>query len=142
MPANQIPLINGKGYAWANVSLTIAGAPVVGVTSINYSDTEDKQNSYGSGKYPTERGEGNYEAVVDITLRASELDALAAKSPTGRLQDFGVFDIIVSYLVGTVRVTHKIRNCEFTGNKREMNQGDKSIEASPGIICSHIDWKQ
>jgi hypothetical protein len=141
MPANQIPLINGKAYAWANVSLLLAGAPVIGVTKIDYDDTEEKEDGYGSGKFPIERGEGNYKAQVDLTLRANELEAIAEKAPNGRLQDFGVFDIIISFLVGTVRKTHKIRNCEFTGNKRSMGQGDKMIEASPGIICSHIEWK-
>ena len=140
MPANQIPLVNGKGYAWANVSFMLAGAAVVGITAINYSDTEEKENTYGSGKFPIERGEGNYAATVELTLRASELEALASRAPNGRLQDFGVFDIIVSFLVGTVRHSHKIRNCEFTGNTRNMNQGDKLIESQPGIICSHIDW--
>lgn len=140
MPANQIPLINGKGYAWANVDLILAGAPVVGITAINYSDTEEKENTYGSGKYPIERGEGNYAATVELTLRANELEAIASRAPNKRLQDFGVFDILVSYLVATVRHTHKIRNCEFTGNVRNINQGDKMIEGSPGIICSHIEW--
>lgn len=140
MPANQIPLINGKAYAWANISLVLAGAPVVGISSINYDDTEAKENGYGSGKFPIERAEGNYEASVDLTLRASELEAIASRAPNRRLQNFGVFDIIVSFLVGTQRVTHKIRNVEFTGNKRSMNQGDKVIEASPGLICSHIEW--
>lgn len=140
MPANQIPLINGKAYAWANVSILLAGAPVIGISSINYKDSEAKENSYGSGKYPIERGEGNYEATVDITLRASELEALAARAPNKRLQDFGVFEIIVSFLVGTVRNTHKIRNVEFTGNSRDLKQGDKMIESQPGLICSHIEW--
>lgn len=140
MPANQIPLINGKSYAWANVSLMLAGAPVVGISVINYSDTEAKENSYGSGKFPIERGEGNYEATVELTLRANELEALASRAPNKRLQDFGVFDIVVSFLVGTQRVSHKIRNVEFTGNNRNMNQGDKMIESQPGLICSHIEW--
>jgi hypothetical protein len=141
MPANQIPLVNGKAYAWANVSIMLAGAPVIGVSAINYDDTEEKEDNYGSGKFPIERAEGNYKASVDVTLRASELEAIADKAANGRLQDFGVFDIVVEFLVGTVVKTHKIRNCEFTGNKRDMKQGDKTIEASPGLICSHIEWK-
>lgn len=140
MPSNNIPLINGKEYAWANVSIVLAGAPVIGITAINYSDTEAKENTYGSGKMPIGRGEGNYSATVELTLRANELEAIASRAPNNRLQDFGVFDIIVSYLVGTTRSTHKIRNCEFTGNTRNLNQGDTKIEGQPGIICSHIDW--
>ena len=141
MPANQIPLINGKAYDWASVTMLLGGTPVIGVSKISYDDNTEKEDTYGSGQFPIERGEGNYKANVDVTFRASELEALAAKTVNGRLQDFGVFDIIVSFLVGTVRKTHKIRNCEFTGNKRDLSQGDKMLESSPGLICSHIEWK-
>ncbi len=141
MPANNKPLINGKAYAWANVEMLLGGVPVVGISKIAYSDTEDKQNNHGAGKFPIERAEGNYSAEASITLKASEAEAIAAKSPNGRLQDFGVFDIIVQFLVGTTRVTHKIRNCEFTNNGRDMNQGDTKIETEFKLIVSHIEWK-
>jgi hypothetical protein len=140
MPLN-IPLINGKAYDWASVDVMLAGAPVVGITSIDYDDNEEKEDSYGSGKFPIERGGGNYAAKVSMTLRANELEALVDKTPNGRLQDFGVFDVIVSFVIGAVRKTHKIRNVEFKGNKRELKQGDKMIESSPEMICSHIEWK-
>lgn len=143
MPANEIPLINGLELSWANVSFMLAGVPVIGITQIDYDDTEEKENTYGSGKMPIGRGEGTYQAQVEMTLRASELEAIAARAPKGRLQEFGLFDIVVSYIAkgSTVRHTHKIRNCEFTGNKRSVGQGDKMIESSPGIICSHIEWQ-
>lgn len=140
MPANSIPLINGKAYAWANVSFSIAGAPVIGITAISYEDKETKTNGYGSGKFPIERAEGNYEAKASVTLKASELEALARLAPNYRLQDFGVFDIAVTFLVGTSRVTHNIRNCEFTGNKRTMKQGDTDIATEMELIVSHIEW--
>ncbi|NNV54529.1 hypothetical protein [Limnovirga soli] len=140
MPANEIPLINGKAYAWANVSFMLANAPVIGITAIDYDDMEGKKNGYGSGKWPIDRAEGNYEAKASITLKANELEALTDKAPNGRLQNFGVFEIIVSFLVGTTRRTHKIRNCEFTGNKRTMKQGDTEIASDMELIISHIDW--
>lgn len=141
MPANNIPLINGKAYSWGNISILLNGTPVVGCTAINYDDQEEKENGYGAGKMPIERGEGNYSATCSLTLKASELEALATLSPGGRLQDFGIFDIVVSYLVGTVRKVHKIRNCEFTNNGRNINQGDRTIEREMNLICSHIEWQ-
>lgn len=140
MPANHIPLVNGKAYAWANVSFLIDGVPEVGVTAINYDDTTEKVNGRGTGKYPIDRADGNYEATASVTLKASAIEAIAAVSPGGRIQDYGMFDIIVQFLVGTVRKRHIIRNCEFTKNGRAMSQGDTQIEMELPLICSHIEW--
>jgi hypothetical protein len=138
---NQIPLINGKAYSWASVTVQLAGAVLVGITAIMYDDGTEKENGYGAGQMPIDRGEGNYKADASITIRAAEDEALIAKSPTGRLQDLGVFDIIVQYLVGTVKKKHIIRNCEFLGNKRDLKQGDKIIDVEHALIVSHVEWK-
>ncbi|MDP1812337.1 MAG: hypothetical protein Q8K66_13125 [Sediminibacterium sp.] len=141
MPLTDVPLINGKAYSWSSIKFILAGVTVVGITAINYSDDVEKENGYGQGQMPIDRGEGNYKAESGITLKANEVEALTEKAPNGRIQDFGVFDIIVFYLVGTKKVTHKIRNAEFTGNKRDIKQGDKIIEVQLPLIISHIDWK-
>ncbi|HMO63299.1 MAG TPA: hypothetical protein PKC39_14535 [Ferruginibacter sp.] len=138
---NNVPLINGKAYGWSNITIILAGAPLIGVTAINYDDETEKENGYGSGQMPIDRGEGNYKAQASITIRAGENEALIDKAPDGRLQNLGVFDIIVQYLVGTRRIKHTIRNCEFTGNKRDVKQGDKIIDVEHTLIISHIDWK-
>lgn len=141
MPLTDVPLINGKSYSWASIKFILAGVNVVGITAINYMDDVEKENGYGQGQMPIDRGEGNYKAEASVTLKANEVEALTAKAPNGRLQDFGVFDILVCYLVGTQKVTHKIRNCEFTSNKRDVKQGDKHIESEFPLVISHIDWK-
>mgnify|MGYP001367789890 CR=1 FL=1 len=142
MPVNTIPLINGKAYSWASVQVLLAGGKIIGITEISYGDETDKENGYGQAQMPIDRGEGNYiPQPPSITIRASENEALIEKAPNGRLQDLGVFDIIVQYLVGVTKKTHKIRNCEFTGNSRNISQGDKIINVQQSMICSHIDWK-
>ena len=142
MPVNQIPLINGKAYSWAAITIVLAGINMVGATAISYGDDTEKENGYGQGKMPIDRGEGNYVPhEPSITFRNPENEAFIQKSLTGRIQDLGVFDIIVQFLVGTVIITHIIRNCEFTGNKRDMKQGDKVMSVEHKLICSHVDWK-
>lgn len=137
---NKVPLINGKAYAWANISFMVAGVNVVAITAINYGEREDKVNGRGAGKYVIDRAEGNVEPFCDITLKAHALEELAAKAPGRSLTEFGVFDILVQYLVGTARVTHKIRNCEFTENKRELTQGATEIGSQIQLIISHVEW--
>ena len=142
MPQNTIPLINGKAYSWASISVLLASGTLIGITAINYGDETEKENGYGQGQMPIDRGEGNYiPKPPSMTIRASENEALIDKAPNGRIQDLGVFDIIVQYLEGVVKKTHKIRNCEFTGNSRDVKQGDKIINVEQMLICSHVDWK-
>ena len=138
---NNVPLINGKAYSWASITAILAGATMVGIVAISYDDETEKENGYGAGQLPIDRGEGNYKAQSSITIRASENEALIEKAPNGRIQDMGVFDVTVQYLVGTVRKKHVLRNCEFTGNKRDVKQGDKIIDVEHTLIISHIDWK-
>ena len=137
---DEVPLINGKAYSWCHIKFIMAGAPEVGVAKISYSDNQKKENGKAAGAMPIDRGDGEYEAECSITLRAASVEAITAKSPGRRIQDFGVFDIVVCFLVGTTKTTHKIRNVEFTGNKRDMSSGDTIINCDMGLICSHIEW--
>jgi hypothetical protein len=141
MPVNNVPLINGKAYSWACITFLAAGANITGITAITYGDETEKENGYGAGQMPVDRGEGNYIPEASMTLKANEIEKIIDQSPTGRIQDFGVFDVIVEYLVGTVRKTHKLRNVEFTGHKRDIKQGDKQIESECPLVISHIEWK-
>lgn len=137
------PLINGERHSWANIELNLLGRTVSGITAINYSDTENKENIYGKGKYPVARGKGNYEAEASLTLLSFEVDAIQRSVGSGkRLQDIAPFDIVVTYLPegDSSLVTHVIRNCEFTNNQRNNSQGDTSIPVELTLIVSHIEW--
>lgn len=142
MPVNTKPLINGRAYDWSSITLLIGGVYIVGVTKINYSDKQDKVNRYGAGSVPIARGNGNYSATCSITIYADEVEALTKAAPGKKLQDMGAFDITVQFtpegLTGIT--THVIRNAEFTGNQRSMNQGDTAFEVELELVISHIDW--
>lgn len=136
------PLINGRAYSWADVTLNIGGVPVVEVIKINYDETQVKEDNYGAGVNPVSRGYGNKKATASITLRANEVESLMDKAPNSNLLDYGVFDITVQYLVGAVIKTHVLKNVEFTKNERNTSQGDTKIEVDLPLITSHILWKK
>lgn len=137
---NTKPLINGREHDWSSIQLLVGGVPIYGVTRINYDDNTVKENRYGAGSMPVSRGYGNYTAKCGFTLYASETRAIQQSAPNNKLQDIGPFDVVIQYLVGTSIITDVVRNCEFTGNSRSLNQGDTAIEVEHEIICSHIDW--
>ncbi len=141
--SSQTPLINGTRHSWASIEIEILGRTVQGVTAISYSETQNKENIYGAGKYPVARGRGNYEATASVTLLGFEVDAIQrAVGAQKHLSDIETFDIVVAYLPDgqDALVTHTLRNCEFKDNKREMSQGDSSVSVALELIVSHIDW--
>lgn len=140
---NNIPLINGIRHSWASVKVNLLGRTVSGITAIKYDDKQEKVNNYGAGIYPVSRGYGKYEASASITLHSYEIDAIQrALGPGKRIQEIPPFDIVVSYLASNTDqvVTHVLRNCEFTSNKREVKSGDTVIEVEIELILSHIEW--
>jgi hypothetical protein len=136
------PLINGREHAWADIVLNIGGVPIVGITSINYDEMQVKEDNWGQGSNPVSRGYGNKQATASLTIYASEVEALQDRAPNGNLMDYGVFDIVIKYLVGTTIKTHVLHNAEFTKNARNTNQGDTKIEVELPLIVSHITWKK
>lgn len=139
---NGTPLINGRLYGWADVKAAIQGVPLIGITSIEYEDKQEVVNKYGAGRHPVGRGKGRISPEAKLTLYLSEILALQKKSPTGRLQDLGMFDLSVSYLdenSGLI-ITDKIRNCEFANNPRKTKEGDTDITADLELVVSHIEW--
>ena len=136
-----VPLINGVEYSWGDIVSAINGVPLVGITAVSYGDSQDVQNNYGAGRHPVSRSKGRITPSAKITLHQSEVIALQSQSPTGRLQDIAPFDITVSYLPDSgIIVTDKIRNCQFTENKRDWKEGDMLQEVELELLPSHIEW--
>jgi len=139
---SQLPLINGQRHSWSSIEVNLLDRIVTGITSINYDDTEMKENHYGAGNMPVHRGRGKYEANASMTLYNYEVEAIQSALPRGqRLMDAPPFDVKISFLDETDQIiTHVIRNCEFKSNNRNMSQGDTKIEVSLDLVVSHIEW--
>lgn len=138
-------LINGKEYDWHSISVNLLGRMVVGITAIDYEEKQDKQNNYGTGPFPVNRGYGNIVPSAKITLMAAEVEAIhtaAVVSGLRCIQDIEPFDIAVTFVPGGTNkiVNHVLRNCEFTNNKRSVKQNDKENLVELELILSHIEW--
>ncbi len=135
------PLVNGTAYSWAQIEARIFDVPVAGITAISYEESQEMQDNFGAGNRPVSRGYGRIETSGSITLEMAEVEALQAAAPGGRLSAIPEFAIVVSYLPeGGVIRTHRLNNCRFKGNKREVSSGDMSIEVELEMLVSHVDW--
>ena len=135
-------MINGHEYSWADIVVNIAGAPLTGITGIDYDDDQEVVNVYGAGRFPVSRSKGRITCSSKISLLTSEVIALQKKAPNGRLQDIAPFPIIVSYIPddGGEVVTDKLRNCQFKTNRRNWSEGDTSKSVDIDLVISHIEW--
>jgi len=136
-------MINGIEYSWSKMVTTIAGIPIIGITAISYSDSQEKMNNWGAGDKVISRSYGKYEAEGKVKLYLSEVLAIQAASDTGNLTDIPPFTITVTYAKpdGTGTATDKLINCEFVGNGRDVAQGDtEGIQVEYDLIMSEIQW--
>jgi len=140
--SNLQPLVNGKRHAFASIRINMLGRSVDGFSAIEYSDTVEKQDNYGAGGMPNNRGVGNYAAQCKITLYQFEVVALQKAILGKRLQDIPMFDIVITYLPegSDEQVVDVIRNCEFKDNGRSLTQNDMMSQHDFELITSHIKW--
>lgn len=138
MPA--IPLINGVAYSWANVAFTLFGVPVTGITKIDYNEKQKKENIYGFGDRPIQRGYGNYEDEGSIEILLDEWKRIIAASPDRNPLLIPPFDVQVVFF-GTNVAPGKdvLRGVEFLENPLSTSQGDTSIKLTIPLIIASIE---
>lgn len=135
------PLINGKSYSWADIQLLAGGSPILGITSVNYEQAQEKLNLYGSSNQPISFGNGRKSATASITIYFEELQKLRNASPNKQIVDLGLFSVIVSYIDPlNVPVTHTLRNCRFVNDPVQSNEGDGMMLCNLTILPSHIEY--
>jgi hypothetical protein len=134
------PLINGVGYSWASIKVTVLGRMVIGIRAIDYKDSQAIEGTYGAGNQAIEVGFGNITNEGNITLLGYELDALELLAPNGRIQEIPPFDIIVSWNAGTSVKVHRLENCIFKDNGRSNSQGDTMSEFQVPLFIGQIKF--
>ena len=133
------PLINGREYGWADITTTIGGVPVTGITAIKYGEEMEKENIYGAGRNPVSRGYGRVKSTASITLLSGTVFALKSKAPKGQLHRIAPFPITVSYQPDAgPMVVHVLKNCEFKKTEFDWKEGDMSKPIELELIISHI----
>jgi len=136
------PLINGVNYSWSNVSLVLFGVPVIGITKIEYTRKQKKDNNYGFGVDPISRGYGNKEYEGKITLYRDEWNKIITSAPSRDPLDIDFFDIQVSFSGTRVAPSLDVlRACEFLEDPFTVSQGDTKIMVEIPIIIGLIDHK-
>lgn len=118
---------SSKQYGWCDLSATVGGRILSGLTAIEYKESVEKDYLYGRGCKPHGIISGNRSFEGKISIWQSELEAM-----TRDAQDKDVlkleFPITVAYVPhdGGQIVTDILQGCQFTEIPKGMNQGDKN----------------
>jgi len=137
------PLINGRAYDFAQINMLISGVVVPSISSIEYSEEQEKTNNFGAGDRPVSRGHGAIDAKAKITMSMNDVEALRASATDGSLLKLPAFDVVVVFLHPTSAkvVTHTLKNCEFLSDGVTGSQGDTDLKRDFDLVCSHITYK-
>ena len=122
-------MFNSREYEWADITVVVAGRPVIGFRAVDYSSKQEKEALYAKGNKPhgIQRGNKSYEG--SITLLQSEYEALR-QACGGDVLDAS-FDLVVAYgnaSKGDAIVTDILVGAEVTEDNTEWKQGDKFQE--------------
>lgn len=141
MTPNNTPLINGRAYDFAQIVCNVLGVPLMGISSVTYSEEQEKTNNFGAGKWAVSRGHGAVDASASFDIHMNDIEALRDAAPNGRLLDVPPFDITVTFLNENKVVTHTLKNCEFTTDGVEGSQGDTQLQRSFDLVISHVEYR-
>ena len=133
-------LRNGINYSWGNITLTLFGVPVTGITKIEYKRKQKKDNNYGAGYQPVSRAYGNYEYEGSIEIYTDELKRIIAAAPGRDILSIPPFDIQVTF-GGTGVLVDKdvLKSCEFTEEGLSASQGDTKLLVTLPLIIGGIE---
>lgn len=136
------PFIRGKQYEWSDIALFAMNQVFTGITNIEYEEDQDMKNVMAVGKEVAGRVYGQMSPTAKVSMLMSDIEALQAASPTGRIQDIPEFTIVVSYLdPALLTVVHKLNNVRFKKNGRKSGTGEGAIMHDIELIISDIKWK-
>jgi len=141
MAVDRTPLINGIAYSWVDMTTSIFGVPIAGITEITYEETADVVNNYGAGRRPVSQSNGKIEVTASMTIDRAEYNALVAAAPGKNLMNIPNFDLVVAYLPeGSAPVADIIKNCKFKTMSGGASEGDSNVVASLEMVPSNIEW--
>jgi len=132
-------LINGVEYTHSDIVLNILGFPIIGLTSIEYSNKQNIAGNYATGHLPTSVGFGSVESTATLTITKVELTNMLRLAPIGRLQNIPFFDIGVNYIPESgLFVRDRLLRCRFKGVDMSSVTNNTQIEIPLEMFVADI----
>ena len=141
--SNIVPLINNVAYSHADIVLNIGGVPIVGVTSIEYSDNQDITGNFSTGHKPTSVSFGQMTFESSITVTFEAMQAIQLGAPGGYIQNVPFFDVGINYLPENgILVRDVLKKCRFKGRSQSSETGNSEIPVTLELYVSDIKYQR
>lgn len=134
-------MINGRVYDWESITVGLPTGTLIGIQSIEYKDSKEKEMVYGKGAAPVGRGEGNYKAEGKLTVSRDEYQNILdyCKQVGKAFFRLPPFPITVGYANDEEATrTDVITDVVFTERSISPKQGDKSLTKDLSFIAKKI----
>lgn len=138
---NTPALINGRAYSYVDITAMGLGGNFPGLKSINYEQTQDKPNGFGTSVLPVNRGKGKRDSSGSLTLSMNDIEALRDAAPNGNLLDIPMFDLLIVFGNPQKPVTHVLQGLEFTNDGSNMSEDDTDITFSLNFVFADIKYR-
>lgn len=140
---NSAVLINGNSYTWGNITCIIFGVPLIGITKIEYSKKQNRENLYGFGLEPVARGSGRIEYEASIEIYREELFRIINAAPNNDILQIPPFTITIQYGLsgqGDVVIPKQdtLYNCQFNDDVLSVSEGDTKINCTIPLCIAGI----
>lgn len=136
-----VALVNGRAFSYVDITLAILNVPTPGISSINYTEEQDKTNEFGTSSRPTARGRGSINASASIEMSMNEVEALRDVAPEGSLLLLPAFEIVVVFGNPGNFQTHVLEAVEFIDDGVETSTGDTEIKRTFGLVISKVRYR-
>lgn len=80
--SSKNPKINGYGYDYSSITLSVNGLTFSGITSITYNDSVERTKLYGTGSMPVGVTRGQYNCEASLEFHKHEFDRFALAFPS------------------------------------------------------------
>lgn len=136
-----VPLVNGEAYSFVQLVPIYLGTPLVSLSTIDYTETQEKTNNPGVGNRPVSRGRGFIDASGSMELSMNDIEALREVATEGSLLNLPADDFILVFgNPGNVQ-THVLKNLEFTTDGGGGATGDPDLKKTLDFVISHVKYR-
>lgn len=134
------PVVNGYRYSWGSISITRGGAGVFGFTEINYTQSAERGEVRGHGRFKLGVTKGNVNQ--EGSLKLSYADWIEFRAGLGPAPLDAVFDLAVTREEdpGDGLTTDELRGCRIKSvEKGDSNGTDGSMVTLPLDIMQIVE---
>ncbi len=138
-----VPVINGVSYTHADVVVNFGAVPIIGVISIDYSDSQEVNGNFSTGHEATSVGFGQVTNSCTLTISKEAMEILQLVAPNGKIQNYPFFDLGINYLPeNQVPTRDVLRKCRFKGRQQSSSTGDSEIPVTLELFIGKIEYQR